>query len=159
MKKILLPIIAIAFSMLSANAQEEPVLISAGEFTNIVLGNNMKVVLKPIEDAAPGLKLNAQAIENLNVEIFGRTLYLNSGKGQGQVIYVLVDKLQTLSLGADTDLNTEGFLQAGKIDLYLENGAKARLRTTGKINAFPLGDFDINTTSSPIPGPAKVNVL
>jgi hypothetical protein len=153
MKKIFLPVIAVVFTLLSANAQEEGlILISAGDFANLVLGDNMKVILKPLEEGNTDLKFNRQAIEKLNLEISGDVLYINPRKSlHDQVIYVLVDKLQTVSLGFDTDLNTEGFLRMSKIDLYLEKGAKAKLRTTGKINAFPLGDFDIQTTSLQIP--------
>jgi len=148
MKKILLLSISVVFGLLNAKAQDEPIEISAGNLTRIHFASNMKVVIKQVQGASAELKFNKPATEKLKVEISGDDLHISARKPlYNQTVYVLVNKVQALTVGSHSSLNTQGILHARNIDLYVEDGANARLLTSAKVNTFPVGDYTVIRTN------------
>lgn len=148
MKQILLLATAVVLGLLNAKAQDEPIEISVGNLTRIHFAANMKVVLKQNGGGAGELKFNKPATEKLKVEISGDDLHISARKPlYNQTVYVLVNNVQALTVGSHTSLNTQGILHARNIDLYVEDGANARLLTNAKVNTFPVGDYTVVKTN------------
>jgi hypothetical protein len=148
MKQILMAVIAVVFSMLSANAQQEPIEISAGHFSRISFGDNMKVVLRVVDNKDASLNVNKEASESLNFHVSGNTLHIAPKKWMNdQIVVVLVNRVDVLSLGVNTNVDTDGILKGDKLNVFVNDNSNARLKTYAKIKGFPLGDSDVKITN------------
>lgn len=149
MKKILMPVIAVIVTLLSANAQQGPIEISAGQFRNISLGDDMKVVLKVVEKVNADFTLNQKASEKLSFSFSGNALHIAPRKPMhDQTVYVLVNKLDVLSLGFNTEVITEGVLRGDWIDVFVSDNSNAKLNTTAKVKGHGTGGSDVKISST-----------
>jgi hypothetical protein len=154
MKRILMLLITVACGFAAANAQDESrLLITAGQFKNIVLGEGMKVVLVGAESLQAEIKGDMRFFEKLNVSTADGTLHIRPGrKLNGETVFVVVNHLEKLTLGQRTQVTTEGVLRSSEIKVLVYEGSVARLKTTGEVNGFsPDGDIDIKKLGKPVP--------
>jgi hypothetical protein len=159
MNRILMLAIVFLTSFFSAKAQDnEPTLvINAGEIKNLVFGENLKIVLLEHSPASPGVKFSKAVDNKLKVSMHNGMMSVSgqSGFDVSESVYVIVSDIRTLTLGENSRLNTSGVLNSSKIDVFIEQGAIAFLRSTGKVNASSLGDFDVSVERNSV-GMAKV---
>lgn len=153
MKKILVLLITAVGMFAAATAQDESrILITAGQFKNIVLGENMKVVLVSAGSLQTEIKGDMHFFEKLNVSAADGTLHIRAGrKLGGETVFVAVNQLEKLTVGQRTQVFTEGILRSSEITVFVNEGSVARLRTTGEVNAFSFdGDFSVTKLSRPL---------
>jgi len=145
MKKTIITILS-AFSLMAAGAQQksEAIVVSAGQFRNIVLANDLEVVLMQ----APGkasVQVAKEASDRLKLSMNGEALHIDASRKAGSfTLYLLVHELKELTLGGNTRVSTRGVLQTDQLQLFLEDNARAVLKTTGKVRAQPLGWNEIS---------------
>lgn len=151
MKKLFLSI-AVVFSLLSVNAQKEgDIIISAGGAKDITLGNNMKVVLVQAKQGENELKFSKDVTQKLDVVLSGGSLEIrNHRKAKDEVVYLIVDNVAVITVGENTSLSSDEILIGGDMRLYMNTGASAKLKTTARVSAFSLGDFDVRVKSTPL---------
>jgi hypothetical protein len=161
MKKILMPLLALMLHVVSAHAQQEKSLvISAGSLKHIAFGEKMKVVLVKVSPAQTGVNFTQEVSDKLNVSFTGNLLTVESRKAsKNDIVYVVVNDLQSITLGQSTSITNEGIWMSGNIDLYVSDGAKARLKTIGEIKAHPLGESAVNVSIRPIPQNASAKAF
>jgi hypothetical protein len=160
MKKILTATLAVLVSFFSATAQddEKALVINASDIKHLVLGDNLNVVLLQHDNGPQEIKISKAVYSQLRLSMHDGIMTITSQNNyrSTEPVYVLVNQVKSLTLGENSRITTEGVLSAGKIDVYVEQGAKAYLRTTGKINATSLGDFDVSVERNAA-GVAKVS--
>ena len=151
MKKVLL-LVAAAFTLAAANAQtENDLVISAGDAKEIVLGDDMNVVLVSAAPGQENISLGKATLQKMDVKFYDRTLEIVPRKDlRSETVYVIVNDVKEVILGENTSLRSADILQSSSLDIYIYQGATARIKTTGKIDAYSLGDFDVNVTRKPI---------
>jgi len=146
-QKIFLSVLAIGFFMLSANAQQEKALVvSAGQFKNISIADDMKVILTQAPPSAANVSIDKEASDKLRLTLSEGSLNISATKQirRDYVVYVLVNDLQKLTLGENIDLQTNGILNTSKLDVFVHAGSKAHLKTNGKIEAYALDDQEVS---------------
>jgi hypothetical protein len=148
-QRIFLSALAVGFFMLSANAQQEKALfVNAGQFKNINIADNMKVILTQAPPSAANVSIDKDASDKLRLTMSDGALFIAATKQirRDYVVYILVNDLQKLTLGEDIDLQTNGILNTSKLDIFIQAGSKAHLKTNGTIDAHPLGDHEVSMT-------------
>lgn len=153
MKKILILLITVVCGFTAANAQDESrLLISAGQFKNIVLGEGMKVVLVSDGSLHTEIKGDMNFFEKLNVSIVDGSLHVKPGRMLGsETVFIAVNQLKQLTLGQRTHVSTEGVLRSSEIKVFVYEGSVARIKTTGEVNAFsPDGEFSVMKIEKPL---------
>ena len=152
MKKFLFTVALVTGALMAANAQDgQPLIVSAGDVSHLKLGDNMKVILVATSPATGGLTVSPEASKLLQLHVSKGTLQVTPagmGKPNG-IVYVLVQQLKSITLGEHTTVLTEGVIEAGRIKVYMDRGAVARLRTNATVDAVGLGDFDVSVTKNP----------
>jgi hypothetical protein len=160
MKKILTAALAVLVSFFSATAQddEKALVINASDIKHLILGDNLNVVLLQHDNGPQDIKISKAVYSQLRLSMHDGTMTVMSQSNyhSAEPVYILVNQVRSLTLGENSRITTEGILNSGKIDVYVEQGAKAYLRTTGKINATSLGDFDVSVERNAA-GIAKVS--
>ena len=157
MKKIFVAAIAGLMSFFSAQAQdnEKALVINAGHARHLVLGNNLNIVLLEHSSGPQEVRLSEAVYDQLQVSMHNETISVQAARfNSSEPVYILVGDFKSITLGENTNVNTEGVLNSAKIDVFVAQGAKALLRTTGKINATSMGDFDVSVERN-TPGVAK----
>ena len=143
-----MPVLAVLFSLLTTNAQNEPIEISAGHFSKLSFGDDMNVVLKVVENAND-FSVSKTASEKLNFSFSGNALHINPRRAMhDQTVVVLVNKVDALSLGFGTDVITDGVLRGDRIDVFVSDHSNARLKTTAKVNGHATGGSDVTISST-----------
>ena len=151
MKKILLTLFTVAAGIVSVNAQEESrLVISAGQLKNITLGEDMKVVLVSEGQFQSEVKGDMNVFDKLNISVVDGAMRISAVKKLHETVYIVVNQLGSLSLGQNTKVDTKGVLRSHAIKVFVEQGAVARLITTGEVNATSLQDHDLEITKKPI---------
>ena len=153
MKKIVLLLFVIASGFLTLQAQEDSRLVlSAGQLKNISLGDNLNVVLISAEPGQNEVKGDMNVFEQLNVTVNNGMMHIAAGQrlAAGQTVYVIVNDVQNLTVGQNTQVTTEGILYSNMIKVYVQNGSVAKLRTTGDVKAYSLDDFEFSIRKTPI---------
>ena len=149
---------AVVLGSLSANAQKEAdLVISAGDAKSITLGNDMKVVFVHAREGRNDVRISKEAMRKLHVNFENGALMLESQKRLEETVYVMVNNPSKVTVGDNTALASEGILRSD-LDLFVSPGATVKLKTTGKFNAFPLGDIDLRITRTPLFSNASANV-
>ena len=146
-QKIFLSVLAAGLFILSANAQHEKALVvNAGQFKNITIADDMKVVLTQAPPTAANVSIDKEASDKLMLTLSDGSLHIMATKRMSSdyIVYVMVNDLQKLTLGENIDLHTNGILNTGKLDVFIHAGSKAHLKTNGKIEAFPLDDEEVS---------------
>ena len=65
-------------------------------------------------------------------------------KKEKPTVIVFVNDLKKLTVIGNSTVKTRGFLNTSKLDLYVDGNPHVYLVTNGKINAFPMGESQIN---------------
>ena len=134
----------------TANAQHKDLVISATSINELRIGGHMNVVLVPTTSAQSALAISDDVTDRFEVSIGSGVLNIQSRTflAKPVTVYVLVKNVRRITLGEQTTLMTHGILQSGPIDLFLEQGAVAKLRTDANIRANGIGDTDVKVTRS-----------
>ena len=162
MKKILLPLVAIMLNLVSANAQKENnMVVSAGQLKNIILGDRMKVVLVKALPHQKELNVSEQVFKKLKVTFSGSDLVIEPYRNlsKDDVVYVLVNEVESLSLGQNTTLRNEGIWLNGAVKVYVSDGATATINTNGDVQGFPLGESGVRVVKRPITLQPSANIF
>lgn len=152
MKQILLFAMAMITTLFSFAGDEKPLVISAGQFTNIELGSNMKVVLvnakslsaqesTSLTDASQKLYIS---ISNGTLQLFASNLRLN------EKVYVVVDKIESLTLGNNTIVESGNYIDGKNIKVKVGDDSYVRLVTPGSVNAYGSDGAAIDVQTRPL---------
>jgi|SRR5688500_5588199 len=147
-QKFFLSFITIAFSVLSASAQnEEKLVVKAGNVEHISIANDMNIVLVPGEDSDRSIALDANASGKLNLKLSGNSLTIESLKqppGKEKLtVYLYVNNLKTLTVENNSSVKTIGVLKSTNLEVFVDGQAMVHLKTKGDIKAYPLNDGEI----------------
>ncbi len=148
-QKFILSILAVAFGVLSASANpEEKLAVNAGNTENITISSDMNVVLIPLHGNNEMISLEPKASGKLNMRVSGNKLNLSlarsiSGK-EKTTVYVYVSNLKTITVESNSQVKTLGVLNAPRINVYVDGNSTVHLRSNGQINAYSIGDSEIN---------------
>ena len=148
MKKILLFITALVITLAGFANDETPLVVSAGQVRkNIELGSNMKVTL--INAASLKTATNANPVdvfEKLNIEVSNGNmrLELRTKTDKNQRVYIIVDDLQSLTIGENTFVDTQDFLDAEKIKIIIADQSYVRLLTNATVNAYSIDGLSVD---------------
>ena len=144
-QKFFLSLLAIAFTILSASAENpERLILNAGSVEHLSIQDNMDVVL--LQGAADdhSIILDQNASDKLNLKLSGKTLVIASHgtllKKQKITVYVYVNNLKTITVEGNSQVKTIGSLDAGKLDVFIDGDAQVHLKTNGVIKAHALND-------------------
>jgi hypothetical protein len=157
MKKLMI-LLAVAFlATLSVNAQKENgLVVTAGDAKSIMIGSGMNVVFVQADDAADA-RISKEAVQKLSVSFEDGALMLEPKSELAENVYVVVSRPVKVTIGENATLTTQGILR-GNIDLFVNPGAKATVRTSGKLNAFAVGDVDLHVVRTPLTMNVTANV-
>jgi len=147
MKKIFLFITAVAITLFSFANDEKPLIVSAGQVKNIVLGNNMKVTLINAASLKNESSANlADVSEKLNVEISNGTMRLEPRSKADKIerVYIVVEGLYSLTIGENTFVEAEDFLPGKQIKIIIADQSYVRLLTNAKVNAYSLDGLSVD---------------
>lgn len=150
-QKFFLSLMAIAFAAFSANAEEpKRLILTVGNVEHLNIQDNIDVVLVQgaPDDNVILMDQNASAL--LNVRVANKKVVVgtqgHSLKKQKLVVYIYVNKLRTITVEGSSQVRTEGSLNAEKLDLFIDSGAKVHLKTRGVIKAYSLNDANLDIT-------------
>ena len=152
MKKMTFFLFAALLGLKQANAQNrDTLIISAGAAKNISLAENMNVVLVQTGAQENPFSINEKTARMLSITLSDGLLQIEP---QGSLpkqttVYVLVRELDRLSVGFKTQVRTIGILKTKGLDVFVDGQATAHLRTSGKIKAHAMGDYDISVVEQP----------
>jgi hypothetical protein len=153
MKKILTLVIAVLSVVSSFASAEQPLVVSAGQFRHIELGSNMKVTLISSSELQNEIKTGSIAVyEKLDIAVSGNNLRLELRQKlePGEVIYVVVGEIESLTLGENTIVDSENTLPGKRISISVEKGASARLKTSAKVTAIGADGLPVKMTTKSI---------
>ncbi len=143
MKKIIIALAALFFITLNLDAQEMP-LISATHFKNIHIGNDLEVVLINAPSQQQDLQFNSVISSKLDISIEGGTLLVsNRAFSKKGTVYLLVNGLEKLVIGQNSNIITHGVLQSQNLHVFVSQGASARIKLLGKVKAFSADDSEV----------------
>jgi|ADGO01.1.fsa_nt_gi Protein of unknown function (DUF2807). len=91
------------------------------------------------------MSMGEEISDKLQVSMYNGTMTIRSMKPSSGdfVVYVLVNNPQSITLGENTVVETQGTLESSSIEVFVDRGSVARIRTTGKVNPKSVGDFDV----------------
>jgi len=145
MKKIIFLLFILAGTFSAFAQEEKKLVISAGQLKHLSLGNNMKVTLVNAKQVSNEVKSNLETFEKLNISVSNGTMHIENRRlSANDQVYVIVDDLQTLTIGQATTVNTEGILRSSQLKLFVTEGSMAYLRTHGKIHALSPDGYEVN---------------
>lgn len=139
MKKILFSVIAVISALFSFAGEEQPIVVSAGHASRIELGDDMKVILVragslPVEKNTT----STAAFQKLFISVDGGsvTVSLRKRLKANEVIYLVVENIENLTIGDNTVAETENYITGKELKIRLGDQAYAFIRTTASIKAF-----------------------
>lgn len=139
MKKVLFSIIAVISALFSFAGEELPLVVSAGHAKRIELGEDMKVILVragslPVEKNTT----SAAAFQKLFISADGSsvTVSLRKKLKANEVIYMVVENIESLTIGDNTVTETENYITGKELKILLGDRAYAFIRTTASVQAF-----------------------
>lgn len=161
MKKILLPLLIIMLHLVTANAQNENrLVISAGTLKHLSFGDKMKVVLVKAGPDQSGVSMSEEVFQKLEVTFSKSSLHVQSREAsKNEVVYVLVNDVKSITLGQNTSISNEGIWINKNIDLFVSDGATARLKTSAEVKAYPLGESAVNVDIRPLPSQSSARIF
>ena len=155
MKQILLFAMAIATTLFSFAGDEKPLVISAGQLTNIEVGSNMKVVLVNAKSLSAQKSTSLiDASQKLYISISGGTLHLDARNLRlNEKVNVVVDNIESLTLGNNTVVETDNYIDGKKIKVNVGDESFVRLVTPGSVDAFGSDGLAIDVQTRPLVSP------
>ena len=145
-KKIIFSFIAATFAVLSASAQEETLIVNAGNIEHITVGNDLNVVLVPSDKADGSVSLDPVASDKLDLKVSKNRLQISSLRRSGKekaTVYLHVNKLKSLTVEQNSRVKTIGILDSHKLDVYVDGEAWVHVRTTGEVDAHALNGAEL----------------
>jgi len=139
MKQVLSLIVTVLSVLSSFASGEQPLVVSAGQFRHIELGNDMKVTLISKSQLQNEIKTGSVSVfEKLDIEVSGDHLRLELRRklDPNEKIYIVVGEIETLALGENTVVDSENVLPGKTIKLSVDKGASAHLKTTANVSAI-----------------------
>jgi len=139
---------SLAFSFLTYAQEGQPIAINAGDIEHLTIVDDMDLVLLQGKPDGKGISIDKDASEKVDVRLFNNSMEIamrrNLLKKEKPTVIVFVNDLKKLTVIGNSTVKTRGFLNTSKLDLYVDGNPHVYLVTNGKINAFPIGDSEIN---------------
>jgi hypothetical protein len=151
-RRIFLSVIAAGFFLLRGNAQQQDNLfVTAGQFQNISIADNLKVVLMQAPYNETSVKVGQEASSKLKLTLTDGNLLIAAQRNlsANTVVYILVKELHKLTVGENVLINTNGILNTDRLDVYIYGDSKAFLKTTGRVNGYAMGEFEVAVQRMP----------
>ena len=128
---------------LHVKAQEQ--MLNAGSVRHLEFGDNMKIILIPSQSESNQVSFTPLQESALKVSFSPNRLeVVNSSDDRVQkVLFVMVHEVQSIRLGANSTLMTQGTLAGQKLELQMERGSMARIFTNAKVIASGLDDAEV----------------
>jgi hypothetical protein len=145
-KKIIFSFIVAALAVLSASAQEEKLIVNAGNIEHIAVASNLYVVLVPSDKADGRVSLDRAASDKLDLKVSKNKLQISSLRPFGKekaTVYLHVNKLKSLTVEQNSRVKTTGILDSRKLDVYVDGEAWVHVRTTGEVDAHALNGAEL----------------
>ncbi len=154
-QKILLCLLAVFAGLLSLHAQTERALvINAGDFKRITIGQNIEAVLQPAVHRVNQFQVNEEALKEIGVTLSGNSLSIttraNSYRKNKTKLTLYVNGLEELHVESNSTVKTIGRLNTKLIDVYVGGNGVAHLKVNGRINAYPIDDAEIKIVDIPL---------
>ena len=153
MKKYFLLIAILIAGIITVKAQDEsPLVILAGQMKNLQLGNDLNVTLVNSNDHQPDVTVGTEVFNKLRISVENNSMKIlpASGFRKEDKIFVIVNGLENLTVGQNTQVITHGIMSAPKVKVYVQAGATAHIVSRGKVNAFSLGGVDVTVEKRPL---------
>ena len=147
MKKILFVVTAVVVALSTFANDEAPLVVSAGHIKNIELGSDMKVTFIKASSLKTGINTNANDVfEKLNIAVSNGIMRLEfrTTTNKNERVYVIVEDLQSLTIGENTFVDTQDFLDAKKIKIIIADQSYVRLLTNATVNAYSMDGLSID---------------
>jgi hypothetical protein len=147
-QKFFLSFMAIAFSVLSASAQnEEKLVVNAGNVEHITIANDMNIVLMPETGNDKLISLDANASEKPGFGISDNSMTISLLKQPTRkemlTVYLYVNKLKTITVESNSTVKTIGVLDTPRLEVFAGSRTKVHVKTNGDIKAHSLNDSEI----------------
>jgi hypothetical protein len=153
-QRFFLLLTSLAFSLLTIAQDNQPIAINAGDIEQLTIVDDMDIVLLQGKPDEKGISFDKDAAEKIDVRLFNNSMEIsmrrNLFKKEKPTVIVFVNDLKKLTVIGNSTVKTRGFLNTSKLDLYVDGNPHVYLVTNGKINAFPLGDSQINVQKLPV---------
>jgi len=148
-QKFFLSLLAIAFTVLSASAEDpERLILTVGNIEHLSIQDDIDVVLLQGASDDNSISLDQNASDKLNLKLSNKTLVIAAqnklSKKQKFTVYVYVNKLKTITVEGDSRVKTIGTLNTGKLDVFVDGDVQVHLKTSGTIKAHSLNGSEIN---------------
>lgn len=149
----------LAFSFLTHAQVSQPIAINAGDIEHLTVVDDMDLILLQGKPEEKGISIDKDASEKIDVRLFNNGMEIamrtNLFRKEKPTVIVFVNDLKKLTVIGNSTVKTRGFLNTSKLDLYVDGNPHVYLVTNGKINAFPLGDSQINVQKLPAENAVK----
>jgi len=147
MKRIFLIITALVIAFSTFANDEKPLVVSAGNVKNIVLGNDMHVTL--INAASLKNEINTNLVDvfdKLNIEVSNGNMRIEMRPkaGKNERVYIIVDDLRSLTVGENTFVEAQDFLPGRQIKIVIADQSYVRLLTNATVKAYSLDGLSID---------------
>lgn len=139
---------SLAFSFMTHAQEIQPIAINAGDIQQLTVVDEMDLVLLQGKPEEKGINIEKDAYKKVDVRLFNNNMeiamrpYLS--KKEKPTLIVFVNDLKKLTVYGNAIVKTRGFLNTSKLDLYVDGSPHVYLVTNGQINAFPMGDNEID---------------
>ncbi len=147
-QKFILSFMAIALGILSALGQPGEILVvNAGNAEHITIAKDMDVVLVSGAEADGSISMDARASAQLNLKLSGHSLTIEEtgdAKNEKLTVYLYVNNLKKITVENNTEVRTIGYLDAPKLEVFIDGEARLHLKTNGTVKAYSLNDSEIN---------------
>lgn len=145
MKQAFLFIAASLLMLMAANAQKsDKLIVPAGSIQQFAFGEGMKVVLVKATPTENNGNISLEVLQKLNVHFTNGTLELSPRRSlKDETVYVLVSGVQSISAGENTTVESDDIFASSHIDLYMNAGSTARLKTAGSVSTSSPADVDV----------------
>jgi hypothetical protein len=147
-QKFILSLMAIAFSVLSAAAQEaEQIVVNAGNVERVNIANDMDVILIPGQHTDQSVSLNAEATKTISLRLTDNSLTISPlrqiSRKEKVKVYLYVNNLKTISVESNSLVKTIGVLDTPVVEVFVDNNSEVHIKTTGDVKANSLSDAEI----------------
>ena len=141
-KKILFLVIAIVLVVLSVSAQnDDRLVVNAGNAGHIRIESNMNVILMPATGDQQSISLNEKASQELGLKLSGNSVTISvvgHSINEKLTVYMYVSNLESITVENNTTVTTVGVLNTPRLDVFVDGGATAHLKTNGEVRAHSL---------------------
>ncbi len=148
-QKLFLSLLAIAFTVLSASAEDpERLILTVGNVEHLNIQDNIDVVLLQGASDDNSIVLDQNASSKLDLKLSNKTLVIAAhgylSKKQKFTVYVYVNNLKTITVEGNSQVKTVGSLNTEKLDVFVDGDTQVHLKTNGVIKAHSLNDSTID---------------